>query len=86
MSCERDLEGIVAKWRNGTYQCDGRGASWVKICPQDQVGVIGASGSLQDPADLSVPLEKVAFESTEGREAPETRPRRGTGGWPACIR
>ena len=31
LACERDLEGIVAKWSKGTYQCDGRGTSWVKI-------------------------------------------------------
>ena len=28
---ERDLEGVVAKWSKGTYQCDGRGTSWLKI-------------------------------------------------------
>jgi bifunctional non-homologous end joining protein LigD len=31
LACERDLEGIVAKWAGGTYQCDGRGTSWLKI-------------------------------------------------------
>jgi ATP-dependent DNA ligase len=31
LACERDLEGIVAKWGRGTYQCDGRGTSWLKI-------------------------------------------------------
>jgi bifunctional non-homologous end joining protein LigD len=31
LACERDLEGIVAKWSRGTYQCDGRGTSWLKI-------------------------------------------------------
>ena len=31
LACERDLEGIVAKWACGTYQCDGRGTSWLKI-------------------------------------------------------
>ena len=31
LACERDLEGIVAKWAWGTYQCDGRGTSWLKI-------------------------------------------------------
>ena len=31
LACERDLEGIVAKWSKGTYQCDGRGTSWLKI-------------------------------------------------------
>ena len=29
--CERDLEGIVAKWGRGTYQIDGRRTSWLKI-------------------------------------------------------
>jgi ATP-dependent DNA ligase len=29
--CERDLEGIIARWRIGRHQCDGRGTSWLKI-------------------------------------------------------
>ena len=31
VACERDLEGIVGKWRHGTYQTDGRRTSWLKI-------------------------------------------------------
>lgn len=31
VACERDLEGIVAKWAHGTYQTDGRSTSWLKI-------------------------------------------------------
>ena len=31
MACERDLEGIVAKWGAGTYRTDGRSTSWLKI-------------------------------------------------------
>jgi hypothetical protein len=31
LACERDLEGHLAKWSKGTYQCDGRGTSWLKI-------------------------------------------------------
>src|SRR5689334_14845773 len=30
-SGRRDLEGVVAKWSHGTYHCDGRGTSWLKI-------------------------------------------------------
>ena len=30
VACERDLEGIVAKWGRGTYQAGG-GTSWLKI-------------------------------------------------------
>jgi bifunctional non-homologous end joining protein LigD len=30
-ACERDLEGIVAKWASGTYRTDGRATSWLKI-------------------------------------------------------
>ena len=30
-ACARDLEGVVGKWRRGTYQVTGRGTSWVKI-------------------------------------------------------
>jgi bifunctional non-homologous end joining protein LigD len=31
VACERDLEGIVAKWAHGTYRTDGRATSWVKV-------------------------------------------------------
>ena len=31
VACERDLEGIVAKWAHGTYHTDGRSTSWLKI-------------------------------------------------------
>jgi len=31
VACERDLEGIVAKWAHGTYRTDGRASSWTKI-------------------------------------------------------
>jgi bifunctional non-homologous end joining protein LigD len=31
VACERDLEGIVAKWSQGTYRTDGRATSWLKI-------------------------------------------------------
>jgi bifunctional non-homologous end joining protein LigD len=30
-ACERDLEGIVAKWRHGRYERDGVSTSWLKI-------------------------------------------------------
>jgi len=31
VACERDLEGIVAKWVPGSYRTDGRATSWLKI-------------------------------------------------------
>ena len=31
LACEQHLEGIVAKWADGTYQTDGRSTSWLKI-------------------------------------------------------
>jgi len=30
-ACDRDLEGIVAKWRHGRYERDGVSTSWLKI-------------------------------------------------------
>jgi ATP-dependent DNA ligase len=30
-ACERDLEGIVAKWSQGRYETDGVSTSWLKI-------------------------------------------------------
>ena len=41
LACERDLEGIVAKWVQGTYQCDGRGTSWLKIKNPDYSQIQG---------------------------------------------
>jgi len=31
VACERDLEGIVAKWAQGTYRPDARATSWLKV-------------------------------------------------------
>jgi len=31
LACERDLEGIVGKWAQGSYQSDGRSTSWIKV-------------------------------------------------------
>lgn len=31
VACERDLEGIVAKWASGSYTTDGRSTSWLKM-------------------------------------------------------
>jgi bifunctional non-homologous end joining protein LigD len=31
LACAEDLEGIVAKWKFGTYRSDGAQTSWVKI-------------------------------------------------------
>ena len=30
-ACALNLEGVVGKWANGTYQTDGRCTSWVKF-------------------------------------------------------
>lgn len=30
-ACERDLEGVVAKWGRGSYETDGMKTSWLKI-------------------------------------------------------
>ena len=29
LACERDLDGVVGKYANGRYQCDGAATSWV---------------------------------------------------------
>jgi bifunctional non-homologous end joining protein LigD len=31
LACERDLEGVVGKWAQGTYQDAGRSTSWGKV-------------------------------------------------------
>jgi bifunctional non-homologous end joining protein LigD len=41
VACERDLEGIVAKWADGNYQAEGRGTSWLKIKNPDYSQMVG---------------------------------------------
>ena len=43
LACERDLEGIDAKWSKGTYRTDGRSTSWLKIKNPDYSQMEGAS-------------------------------------------
>lgn len=31
LACQYDLEGIIGKWKFGTYRADGAKTSWVKI-------------------------------------------------------
>ena len=31
LACEHDLEGVVGKWKLGTYRSDGAQTSWLKI-------------------------------------------------------
>jgi len=31
LACAKDLEGIVGKWKFGTYRTDGRQTSWIKV-------------------------------------------------------
>jgi ATP-dependent DNA ligase len=31
LACAEDLEGVVGKWKFGTYRTDGAQTSWVKI-------------------------------------------------------
>src|ERR1700738_1129879 len=38
LACREDLEGIVAKLRNGTYDCQ-RATSWIKIICARQAGI-----------------------------------------------
>lgn len=40
VACERDLEGIVGKWTEGTYRTDGRATSWLKIKNRDYTQMV----------------------------------------------
>lgn len=40
VACERDLEGIVGKWAEGTYRTDGRATSWLKIKNRDYTQMV----------------------------------------------
>ena len=65
VACERDLEGIVGKWADGTYRTDGRATSWLKIKNRDYTQIVdrhelfadrqrheGRSRSMADRVDL----------------------------------
>jgi ATP-dependent DNA ligase len=58
-ACERELEGIVGKWAQRTYQIDGRSTSWVKIKNPNYLAngrsprAVQTSRDSQDAADLS---------------------------------
>ena len=41
LACERDLEGVVAKWVHGIYQSDGRATSWLKIKNTEYTQALG---------------------------------------------
>ena len=40
VACERDLEGIVGKWVQGTYRTDGRATSWLKVKNSDDTQIV----------------------------------------------
>ena len=58
LACERDLEGILAKWSRGTYQCDGRVTSWLKIrnpkYSQAEVLTAGVNSTIAAGENLTV--------------------------------
>ena len=43
--CDRDLEGIVGKWRTGRYSTDGTITSWVKIKNPNYSQMVGRQRS-----------------------------------------
>ena len=49
--CRRDLEGIVAKWRNGRYESDGISTSWIKIKNSEYSQVTGRREILEARSD-----------------------------------
>jgi bifunctional non-homologous end joining protein LigD len=40
-ACERDLEGVVAKWTRGRYHVDGSTTSWVKVKNPEYTQAVG---------------------------------------------
>jgi ATP-dependent DNA ligase len=50
LACQHDLEGIVAKWANGTCQTSGR-TSWAKIRNPDYSQWAGRRELLEAPRD-----------------------------------
>ena len=52
VACERDLEGIVARWAHGPYQTDGRRTSWVKIKNATYSQIKGRHGKFEQRRHL----------------------------------
>ena len=52
VACERDLEGIVAKWARGTYQTDTSRTSWLKIKNPEGPEMEGRHGFFFAPASI----------------------------------
>ena len=52
-ACERDLEGIVAKWALGTYQSEG-GTSWFKIKNPEYTQIAGRRELFEARRELRV--------------------------------
>ena len=55
LACERDLEGIVAKWKHGSYPTDGHGPSWLKdhepkLQPSRRAGAAVSSNETPGPS------------------------------------
>src|SRR5262245_30921107 len=45
--CRADLEGVVAKWKQGRYHSDGVTTSWLKIKNPSYSQAIGRSGAFE---------------------------------------
>jgi bifunctional non-homologous end joining protein LigD len=56
-ACERDLEGIVAKWRHGRYLADGMSTSWLKI-KNPKYSQVDGRADLFEQRKSSVSLQK----------------------------
>jgi hypothetical protein len=61
LACEQDLEGIVAKWKRGTYSSDPQRTSWLKI---------------KNPTYSQAEGRGELFEKRNGRERRYVRVRR----------
>jgi ATP-dependent DNA ligase len=46
-ACEHDLEGIVGKWKRGSYRSDGSSTSWAKIKNADYSQIEGRAELLR---------------------------------------
>jgi bifunctional non-homologous end joining protein LigD len=65
-ACERDLEGIVGKWRDGRYETDGVSTSWVKIKNPTYSQMAGRRELFEQRRDQR-------YSSRRGSRAPELR-------------
>jgi hypothetical protein len=76
LACERDLEGIVAKWKRGAYISSDDRTSWLKIKNREYTHIIGRDKLFErGPAGRlsSIGAYNFGFDMSAWRRPPSVR-------------